>query len=473
MAEKLVILIDLPVFPKGIMSLSLPAVAACFPKQYHTEIIDLNFVQEDCFTASIKTKTNIAFIGFKVSAQNIKLAIHFSGIVKHLFPSVPLLWGGELPSLLPQNCLEHADTIVQSLFESIAEEFIADLENNNLKPIYTGTNKGDLGSYPPPALHLIDKSRYYNFMGIPLETSRGCSEVCAFCMVHTMQKKTYFCKGIKQLQHELEAYNGSFVNVIDYNIGVDPTHVVATAKIIKSANVHGWMAEMCIESLDNEEVLIALKESGCRMIYCGLESIDTAALKGVHKMNTNHVENYERIIRKAQQYGIQVASGFILGINGMNENTFKESLNFFHRMGIIYVKLTFLTYNPGTKVAENMKKKGSFLSEDISVYDGVHLSYLPNGVEADVVLQGAVTFIQDFYSIKQIILRSLNTKLGFWRRIEFILFNYLYREPYLQLLNNNALFSADHFSALLNSRFQKKWSLRLADEMLHLIRKIR
>lgn len=62
-------------------------------------------------------------------------------------------------------------------------------------------------------------------------------------------------------------------------------------------------------------------------------------------MNTNHVENYERIIRKAQKYGIQVASGFILGINGMNENTFKESLNFFHRMGIIYVKLTFLTYN--------------------------------------------------------------------------------------------------------------------------------
>jgi radical SAM superfamily enzyme YgiQ (UPF0313 family) len=472
LAGKLVILIDLPVFPKGVLSLSLPAVAACFPKQYQTEIIDLNLIQEDLFTNSIKTKSNIAFIGFKVSAQNIKQAIHYSGIVRQLFPNIPLLWGGELPSLLPQNCLEHADTVVQSLFESIADAFIADLENNNLKPIYTGTNKGDLGSYPPPALHLIDKSRYYNFMGIPLETSRGCSEVCAFCMVHTMQKKTYFCKGAKQLQHELEAYNGSFVNVIDYNIGVDATHVITTAKTIKSANVHGWMAEMCIESLDNEEVLIALKESGCRMIYCGLESIDTVALKGVHKMNTNHVENYERIIRKAQKYGIQVASGFILGINGMNENTFKESLNFFHRMGIIYVKLTFLTYNPGTKVAENMKKKGSFLSEDISVYDGVHLSYLPNGVEADVVLQGAVAFIRDFYSIKQIILRSFNTKLGFWRRIEFILFNYLYREPYLQLVDNNAFLSPDRFSAILNSPFKKNRNMRLADKLLTIIRNL-
>ncbi len=472
MAGKLVILIDLPVFPKGVLSLSLPAVAACFPESYRTEIIDLNLIEERTFLAALKTRKNIAFIGLKVSAQNFKQAQYYSSILKQLHPNVPLIWGGELPSLLPQICLSYADTIVESLFESIAKEFIADIANNELKHIYTGTNKGDLGTYLPPALDLIDKSRYYNFMGIPLETSRGCSEVCAFCMVHTMQKKTYFCKGAKQLQHELEAYNGSFVNVIDYNIGVDPTHVIATAKTIKSANVHGWMAEMCIESLDNEEVLIALKESGCRMIYCGLESIDTAALKGVHKMNTNHVENYERIIRKAQQYGIQVASGFILGINGMNENTFKESLDFFHRMGIIYVKLTFLTYNPGTKVAENMKKKGSFLSEDISVYDGVHLSYLPNGVEADVVLQGAVAFIRDFYSIKQIILRSLNTKLGFWRRIEFILFNYLYREPYLQLVNTNALFSADHFSALLNSRFQKKWNMRLADEMLHIIRKI-
>lgn len=472
MSDKHIILVDLPVFPKGVLSLSLSAVAAAFPDEFQTEIIDLNFLKEQDFVALIKTKTNIAFIGFKVSAQNFKQAIYYSAIIRELFPNIPLVWGGELPSLLPQTCLNYADTIVQSLFESVAKEFITDLSNNTLKPIYTGTNKNDLSTYAPPSLHLVDKNRYYSFMGTPLETSRGCSEVCAFCMVHTMQKKTYFCKETLQLQNELKTYKGDFVNIIDYNIGVNPAHVIATAKTLKLAGAKGWMAEMCIESLDNEQVLTALKESGCRMIYCGLESIDTVALKGVHKMNTNHVENYERIIRKAQQYGIQIASGFILGINGMNENTFSESLNFFHRMGIIYVKLTFLTYNPGTKVAENMKKKGEFLSEDISIYDGLHLSYLPHGVDADTVLRGTSVFIKEFYSLKNIVIRSFHTNLSWGRRLEFILFNYLYREPYFELLKNGALTSSDRFSVLLNTPFRKKWNMRLADKLITTIRNL-
>ena len=46
---------------------------------------------------------------------------------------------------------------------------------------------------------------------------------------------------------------------------------------MKKAGVNGWMAEMCLESLDNDEMLGFMRDSGCRIIYCGLESIDEEA----------------------------------------------------------------------------------------------------------------------------------------------------------------------------------------------------
>ena len=231
------------------------------------------------------------------------------------------------------------------------------------------------------------------------------------------------------------------------------------------------MAEMCIEELDNDEILAAMKASGCKIIYCGLESIEEKALNSVHKMNTNHIENYERIIRKAQSHGIQIASGFILGIEGMNKRTFEKTLDFFQKMGIIYAKLTFLTYNPGTKVANYMQKKGTFTTDDVSYYDGNHLSFLPNGVETDTVINGTEFFISNFYSLRNIIYRSWQTDLSLMERLEFILFNICYREAYLQWIKKDVLHNPENFSNLLNANFSKRWSVNIADKLLSLVRR--
>jgi radical SAM superfamily enzyme YgiQ (UPF0313 family) len=473
MIQQTVILIDLPVFPKGSISLSLPAVASVLSSYYEIEVFDLNIIGTDTFFSHVGQKKSIVFFGIKVSCQNIENAINLSAMLKQYFPKVPLVWGGELPTLLPEKCLEYSDTIVQGLWEPIADVLIRDLQNGDLKKQYSGDNKFSLTDIRCPRFDLIkDTSKYYTFMGLPLETSRGCTEVCSFCMVHVMQKKNYFLKNSSQLEHELKSYNGKFINIVDYNFGVSPSHVIETCALIAKSGATGWMAEMCIEELDNDEMLAAMKASGCKIIYCGLESIEEKALNSVHKMNTNHVENYERIIRKVQSYDIQIASGFILGIDGMNKETFEKTLDFFHRMGIIYAKLTFLTYNPGTKVASYMTKKGTYTTTDISYYDGNHLSFLPHGVETDVVIQGTEFFIRNFYSLKRIISRSWQTKLSMIGRMEFILFNICYREAYILWIKNNVLRDPKNFRDLLNTQFSKRWSVNMADKLLSLIRRL-
>ncbi len=461
-----IILIDLPTFPKGVISLSLLSVAACLSKSYSVKIVDLNFTDYKEYTPSEK---DVVMFGLKVSSQNFEQAITVSKKLKSLSPSSKIVWGGELPSLLPDMCLEYAESVLGGLFEPIVDAFVADLKANNLQQKYFGENNSNIISQPDFSF-LPGAKKYYQFMGYPLETSRGCTEKCIFCMVHTMQKKNYNLSSLDALKNILPQYKDKFINVVDYNFGVDSHHVIEASRLIKESGAVGWMAEMCIELLDNDEVLAALKDSRCKMIYCGLESIDQQSLNSVHKMNTNHIESYERIIRKVQSYGIQIAAGIILGLEGTHQNTFEELFKFYQRMGIIYAKLTFLTYNPGTKVHEYVKKKGVFLNEKIPSYDGNQLTYLPNGVDAKYVQSGATEFIGKYYSLSGIVARSFNTKLSFFARLEFILFNFCYRKVYLQWLQFDTLRKPKNMKQLVELPFEKSNFTKRIEKALHWVR---
>ena len=448
-------LFDLPTFPKGVLSLSLINVASCLATEFNVRIIDLNFSDPHAYIEK-NDLSGISVFGLKVSSQNFDFAIQISNRLKTKYPSASILWGGELPTLLPDICKPYADCIVTGLFEPVVNEFIYDLKHGQLKTTYNGHNNAELDQIPQPRFDLVEqKNNYYRFMGLPLETSRGCTEKCAFCMVHVMQKKNYFLRNFESRAGILNSYKGEYVNIVDYNFGVNKTHVIEVSNLLKQACVTGWMAEMCIEELDDDEMLRAMSISGCKIIYCGLESIDDKALASVHKMNTNHVDRYERIIRKVQSHGIQIAAGIIIGLENMNESTFTALEDFFNRMGLMYAKLTFLTYNPGTKVQAYMKKKGEFCTEDITHYDGNHLTYIPTGLDLPSVLKGTQQFIPRFYSLGAIIKRSGNTRHTFLSRVEFILFNLCYRDAYLQWMKENLLYDNTAVKRLMQKAFKK------------------
>lgn len=465
------LLIELPTFPKGTIALSLFAVAASLKNHFNVRYVDVNLHEPDLFLAELgKHLGSPSVAGLKVSAQNFSFAKKLSAKIREVSPQTKLLWGGEFPTLLQDECLPHCDTLVTGQIESIARQLSHDFSNDSLQKVYHGKTPASLEfSWAPDFSIAPNIGDYFNFMGLPLETSRGCVQKCVFCMVHVMQKG-YILKSQEQIDKELEGYKRRFVNVIDYNIGVDAEHVIKVADAMKRADVAGWMAEMCLESLDNDEMLKAMQESGCRMIYCGLESIDEISLLSVNKANTNHIENYERIIRKVQGYGIQIAAGVILGIKGTNEYTFEKTYRFFHRMGIIYTKLTFLTYNPGTKVNSSMEKMGEYPTRQYEYFDGNHLSYVPKDVSKEVVYKGADWYIRKFYHPLNIFFRSFNVKLGFWSRIEYILFSYCFGEVYRQWLKERIFYDEAGFNRLLMRPHKKSLAIKLSEKILARIR---
>lgn len=316
---------------------------------------------------------------------------------------------------------------------------------------------------------LGDLGNYNAFMGLPLETSRGCTESCTFCMVHVMQRKHYHLRSPGAIANDVRSVGHRFINIIDYNLGVSPEHVVKVSGLIGESEALGFMAEMCLEMLDDDRVLDALARGRCKMVYCGLESLEQDSLKTVGKHRTNTVANYIRIIRKAQDAGIQVASGFILGMDGSNRAAVERAFKFFKEVGIIYVKLTFLTYNPGTRVHDYHGKRGTYILKDDRYFDGNHLTYLPPDADAREILESAHWFISNFYSLRAILGRSRFVRGPLSDRLTFILFNLCYRQPYLEWGRKGA----DAFPFVpLTETYRKTRLMRLSERLLILVWRI-
>ncbi len=416
-----IILIDLPTLPKGFVTLSLPTVDAALSRYFHVEMFDLNLLKFDDIDFS-KYQDAVAW-GFKVSSQNVKLAISYSNQLKKIFPETKIMWGGEFTSLRPEEAEKYCDILILGRIESIAEAVANDLALNVSKKRYVSNPENHL-FISPKISQQLDKN-YKQFMGVPLETSLGCVKNCTFCMVHITQPTINF-KTESDLNRELLAYKNKMVYVIDFNLGIKRDHLLMVANAIKNSEALGWSCEMCLENLDDEEVLIALSESRCKIVYCGLESIDSDLLKKINKSKTNNTDNYHRIIKKIQSYGIGLAAGVIWGLPGSDRQTVLKTCQFFQEIGLHYVKFTFLTYNPGTKVKSSMEKLGTYTSDDDSIYDGNHLSYLPANSSHEEILSSARLSYKYFYSFGNMLSRSFKAK-GILKKIERLMFNFLYR----------------------------------------------
>lgn len=466
-----IFLIDLPTYPKGTVALSLYAVAASL-QGWDVVVIDLNMEEFEVGHQRVGNPAPL-LIGLKVSAQNHLHAIETTIMVRELYPSVPVLWGGELPTLLPDECLLHCDSVVIGAIEPIADQLMAGLLAGKLAQRYDGRHLDTLLPLLPARLDLLPHPDHYpRFMGLPMESSRGCTYKCTFCMVHTMQPR-YLLKSEEQLRAELPMYAGQFLNLVDYNFGLDAGHVRRVAAAIRDSEVLGWMGEMCLESLDNDDLLRALAESRCRTIYCGLEAIEEMALRSINKAKTNHIDHYDRIIAKVQSHGIQIAAGMIVGLEGTTREGMVRMREYYQERGLLYAKLTFLTYNPGTKVKQSMERRGNYLTQDIERFDGQHLTFLPHGVDPQEVVAGLEDFIRRFYDLREIVRRSQLSGLSRMGRKEFVLFNLCYREVYLEWLRSGIFHDEAAFRRLLEARFTPSAALLHADRRLHEIRQWR
>jgi len=174
---------------------------------------------------------------------------------------------------------------------------------------------------------------------VNIRTSISCPFSCAFCGFPEHAGK-FQTAGAQDLEKELnqlariESLKG--IKFIDDTFNVPVKRYKEMLRMmIKNKYKFQWNSNFRCQFVDREMVEL-MKESGCEMVFLGLESGNNQILKNMNK--SAHVEDYLEGIRLLKEYGIITFASFIIGFPGETEQTVKETIRFIKESGIDFFR---------------------------------------------------------------------------------------------------------------------------------------
>jgi radical SAM superfamily enzyme YgiQ (UPF0313 family) len=167
--------------------------------------------------------------------------------------------GGFHPTLLPEECLEHSDAIVEGEAEYVWPQLLEDFRTGSLKRRYRADRFHDLRNLPLPRWELLDWSKYRVKL-IPLLATRGCPYKCTFCEVPIFYGSKYRHRPIGEVIEDIKHMPTKNVQIVDDNITGNRDYARELFKAMIPLNIR-WSCLWTINSSRDEELLDPSKES--------------------------------------------------------------------------------------------------------------------------------------------------------------------------------------------------------------------
>ena len=358
--------------------LGLTQIAAALPPHYNVQIVD-----ERVSSISGDEKVDIVFITTLTSTA------HRAYTLADLFKKrdIPVVIGGIHATVLPEEALHYATSVVIGEAENVMEQLLSDFERGELALEYRSSGLPDLETILPPAISLLNW-RHRIFLS-PIQTSRGCPHNCNFCSVPTIFGRKLRLKSLSAVEKELKALSrlrSRYLFVVDDNFTVMKDRALAIMDLFRYYGFR-WMGFSNLSVSEDEEFLRALRESGCISLFIGFES-----LRGqVHLSKNRSYKNPDsmcRAINCIHDHSIGIQGSFIFGFDEDTADVFKETVSFIQDTGIELPTLCILTPFPGTPLFNALEEEGRLIHHKWSLYDMNHVVFKPRNISPEELQQG-------------------------------------------------------------------------------------
>ncbi len=321
---------------------------------------------------------------------------------------VKVVLGGIHASMVPEEAAAHADSVVVGEAEALWPGVIADADAGRLEPAYRAEGFPDFQRPRHPRRDIGDPKRYL----VPnmVQTSRGCPHNCTFCTVSLFNGRRPRMREVDSVLAELEplprskAIGRQVIFFIDDNIGAKPSRAKELFRALIPMDIF-WGSQACMTFANDEELVALAAESGCRLLFIGVESLSPQGLAEIDKHH-NKVEQYENAMQMFSKYGILVMGGFVLGLDSDDTSVFGDTLDFAVRNKLVLALFNVLTPYPGTRLYSRLLEEGrvdpGFWFDPFwrsrAVYDPVKMS-------RETLCEGTYQLRRGFYSYRSILSR--------------------------------------------------------------------
>lgn len=332
---------------------------------------------------------------------------------------IPVIAGGIHVTCCPKDCLACFDAICIGPAERVWAKIIQDTENGCLQKQYCDM-KDFLGAEIVSPMYALIEQREYLYNNVVL-TSRGCPNRCSFCY-NSCENRLYQRRPVSDVIRDIKSFGTKHILFVDDNFIGDPEYTNVLLNEIDSMNLT-WNAAVTTNILEYPALLDLMKKTGCKSLFIGFESINTASLISVNK--DNKVKRYEELVEAIHSKGIMINASMVFGLDGDDNDIFRRTLEWLVKMRIETLTSHILTPYPGTELYRNMQTAGRILDYNLEKYNTANVVFKPAGMTIEELEKGYYWMYKQFYSFKNIIRRFPRNKE---QRMPYLLFNLFYRK---------------------------------------------
>ncbi len=380
----------------GYPIITLPYIAAITPKQYDVSIVNENYDE-------INFDEDVDIVGITCYTMTAPRAYEIADKFRKNGKKVVL--GGYHPTALPEEAIQHADSVILSEAEITWPKLLKDAEKNKLKKFYGPNPNFDMVDIPHIRRDLI---RHNPFLGA-VQTTRGCHNRCEFCAISSFCKHGIKQRPIKNVVDEIKQMPNRLFIFHDPHITAVPKYARSLFKeMIKQKIKKRWVANGTSNILNkiDDEFLELARKAGCVEWFIGIESFSQEALNNIKK-TVNKVEDFKKLIKRIYEHGMTVQAGVIFGFDEDTNETFDSTIEKINEFEIDVLEVNILTPFPGTPLFERLDREGRIFTKDWSKYNQVEVVFHPKNMTAEELYNGARKVAKEFYSYPKIIKRSL------------------------------------------------------------------
>lgn len=365
--------------------LGLATLAARLPSNAEIQIVD-EHVEELHLNDSPDLVVIQAYITSAFRAY--KIADHYRATGAYV------VMGGLHPTSLPDEALEHADTIILGPAGDAWTRFIDDYRRGKPERTYVATKRTLVGA-PPMRRDLIKRHLYLCPNSIVV--SRGCPHTCDFCYKEAFFKggKSFYTQEVDDALAEIERLPGRHVYFLDDHLFGNERFAYALFDGMKGMG-RVFQAAGTVQSILRPGLLEKAAEAGLRSLFVGFETLNPSNLQD-HDKYQNLNRDYNTAIKRVHDLGVMVNGSFVFGMDHDDETVFDRTVDWAVHQGIETATFHILTPYPSTELHDRMSKDDRMLHRNWDLYDTRHVVHKHPTMSAEVLEAGYWRAYKDFY----------------------------------------------------------------------------
>ncbi|HEU4559977.1 MAG TPA: radical SAM protein [Longimicrobium sp.] len=356
--------------------LSLMALGASLPGDVSWQIVDGNRPGLDPFgeiSALVDARAGgpdpVRLLAISVMpGPQLVQAVPLTRRLKERYPAIPIVWGGNFPSLYPHPVLASpwVDYVVRGQGEATLRELLEVIDGRRDPHTVAGlcfrSKDGPVigrerpwvgpDELPPPPYDRIDVGDYLRPTHLGRRTgvyqaSIGCPYSCSFCGVISVfgsrEKQQAPARTVEHLSFLARTHGMDGVHFYDNNFFLAEDHAVEFAGRMKPLGLR-WWCEARIDAVlrFSDRTWKLLKESGWTMVFFGAESGSNEVLRKMSKRLT--VEQTLEAAARTRQHGIIPEFSFVLGDPQEPAREVENTLAFVRRLKAVNPDCELITY---------------------------------------------------------------------------------------------------------------------------------